>query len=269
MSYYNIIPTELIREQLSMLPVEDIVKFRRISKEWKTIIDSLWFVLIKRDFPYQYYVKDDYQEDYKRLYKYRNMPFIVIQSIKDTVNNTDVSELKTCLKMLVIPNPRNYSKYLSRHLDKEDPDIIQFMLNILKTMNFKRYRNIYYYDPKNIFLAEGLMYLLKRTNVHFESINLQNGDCYQFEFITGGAWDIQKELLNKIIPKVLIHREEILRITYPNIKIVYEKVYKDFDKEFLIRAREYIDYNTNTDAKYGRKYNGTENDLLELFYQKL
>ena len=41
MSTYKDLPTDIIREYLLLLPIEEILRNRRISKEFKNIIDTL------------------------------------------------------------------------------------------------------------------------------------------------------------------------------------------------------------------------------------
>ena len=84
--YGEIIPPELIREHLLSLSIEDIVKLRRTSKEWKKVIDNLWCDLIKRDYPGEKYNEDCYNK-YKKLYTR-----ITDKRIKKVADKYNVSE---------------------------------------------------------------------------------------------------------------------------------------------------------------------------------
>lgn len=275
--YGELIPPELIRIQLLFLESEDIVRFRRVSKEWRNIIDKneIWFILINRDFPYQPHVKNHYHDDYKRLYKYKYMPFILIQDIKDTVFNTDddvLRDLRDSIQHDVMPKLRySVRSRIIRNLGNINPDVSQFLFNTLKNMGFQRFRNIMYYDPKRIFKTPSLILNFISKKVDRKTIFIQG--CREWHYhLNDHALEIQKTLLLKVIPKILNYRKQIFCLSYRNIKLIYEKVYGEdsFDKKFLKEANHHVNrWKNPNDILYDSTFKATSQDLLDNFNKQL
>ena len=83
---YSDVPTELMKEHLLSLPIEDIIKCRLVSKEFKSVIDDSWFDLLRRDYPDEICKKKNYQKRYKVLRnKFKYMPKITLDQAKDNI----------------------------------------------------------------------------------------------------------------------------------------------------------------------------------------
>lgn len=80
---YSDVPTELMKEHLLSLPIEDIIKCRLVSKEFKSVIDDIWIDLLRRDYPDEICKKKNCQKRYKVLFnKYKYMPKIILDKIE-------------------------------------------------------------------------------------------------------------------------------------------------------------------------------------------
>ena len=101
-TYEKLIPTELIREHLLSLPIEDIVKMRKTSKEYRDIIDKLWCDLMKRDYPeYKY---DNCEQNYKELYTMEHGNIITYKKINDAIKKCNFSERHRYIIEYIITN---------------------------------------------------------------------------------------------------------------------------------------------------------------------
>lgn len=138
-TYDEIIPPELIREHLLSLPIEDIIRYRRISKEWKDIIDNLWYDLVKRDFNVLPHDKINCKEEYKYRYIHRNVTNI---NVKDIIA---IADNKT--KMFV-DHDYNYTD-LGITLNELVHDVKETLINL--GFNKHKYdENILYFHTKRL-----------------------------------------------------------------------------------------------------------------------
>ena len=80
-------PHDTMKEQLLKLPIGDIVNSRRISKEYKDIIDenSFWCQLLDRDYPKMKYNKDSCEATYKDIYLTLKSMTITDKQIDDAI----------------------------------------------------------------------------------------------------------------------------------------------------------------------------------------
>ena len=90
------LPEDTIREYLLKLPVKDIVRSRRTSREFKDIIDdnSFWCNLIERDYKGKNYDKTKCNEEYKELYLYEKIPFITVEDFNVVKNLSERYQLQ-------------------------------------------------------------------------------------------------------------------------------------------------------------------------------
>lgn len=206
--YGDVIPSELIREQLLKLPVGDILKNRRTSKEFKDVIDKneFWCNVFERDYPDVEYDKNDCLNEYKNIYKYAK---ISLEQIQDAAEKYGVA----------------------------DQDIIKYieMFNA-----FKRKGNIWYYDPyKHLSRIFGNIIQNKKR----DKINLIDIPSYMGYLIHNRKmWDNAQsyarnvyKAISYILPKEInISKDGGYYITYKNYVDYYNKVYgNSFDKDFI------------------------------------
>ena len=176
-TYDEIIPPELIREHLLSLPIEDIMRCKRISKEWKNIIDNIWYELIKRDFNVLPHDKINCKDEYKYRYIHRNVTSINVKDIIAIADNktkmfvdheynyTDLgitlNELVHDVKETLISLGFNKHKY--------DENILYFHTKRLMKNAFDNIKGM---DPKNkIYLGNIESYLLKKSVIRISSPN--------------------------------------------------------------------------------------------------
>ena len=92
------LPIDVMKEQLLRLPIGDIVKNRRISKEYKGIIDenNFWCDLIRRDYPNIKFNKDACENDYKEAYKLIRTLTVTNEKIESVIKKykLDMKKLK-------------------------------------------------------------------------------------------------------------------------------------------------------------------------------
>ena len=240
--YGEIIPPELIREQLLKLPIQDIIRNRRTSKEFKNVIDKneFWCNLIERDYKGEEYDKTKCHEEYIDMYRRKNMLFVTLEKLKE------ISE-------------------------KYNLNINIFVL-LLENHYFKRKRNVWYFYPKDILksdiffdniekLSKDMDYSLPIADLNnyvqiLETnypVGLPSFDYYLYKKIR----DILPSGI--IIPNIDMFRnpERKLVIGYNEFIEAYEASYGkgSFDKDFIKVMTEILETKNS-------KYNETSQQLL-------
>ena len=222
LTYADIIPNELIKEHLLSLPIKDIMNCRLVSKEFKSVIDNLWYDLIKRDF--HVYIKNNCEKEYRERYSKRNDLYITKQEIIDIANEV-----------------YNKVKYFS--ID----DIISDIEGTLLSLGYRydKYIDIYSYYPKC--LLEEVFFAMKNTR----HINIGDYDTYifnKFERFAGRYNNIKicskeynrylnnlKHFFPKLMNKTCFTFDyDCITITYYNYYELYDKTYgnETFDSDF-------------------------------------
>ena len=216
--YGEIVPKELIRNHLLTLPVEDIVRNRRTSKEFKDIIDDnyFWCEIYERDYPNKTYDKSKCLEEYQNKYKWKRSLYITQEQLRECANkvNHNISSIESVIKDIGL------KKDVANNFWYLDPK----MGSIRRTL----FKNIQSKNPQDYIVLEET------------SRNEYNVDIYQ--------------CLKSLIYIYIIHIE-IIYDQYINVYIryidyikLYEKVYgKDsFDRDFIIDAPKILGNNVNS-----------------------
>lgn len=214
---YEDLPEDTIIEYLLKLPVEDIVKNRRTSKEFMNIIDrnEFWCELMKRDYPNISYDKTDCMNEYKEIYNIFKHVY---------VTQTD---LKECNKKIFMPS-------------KE--------INIIMTLlGFTKSHDIWYFDPGILFMEN----IFNQSSYMFGNMLMKRPPKFLRLYIArrlpiSDVSDNIINCLNKLLgEKPFFSRagqDVYIYSYYGNYIKMYEKVYGkgSFGKDFTFFANKFI-----------------------------
>ena len=223
--YADIVPPELIREKLLKLPIQDIVKNRRISKEYKGIIDDnkFWCELYERDYPKEKYDKTKCNEEYKRKFL---LPKITLNQIKDVSKKYNVDEI----------------------------DII----DLLERIHFRREANTWYFDPKSLFKDIVIFIIGEKYFIEYSEIQIIN-NTYNFykKYFSPYKDNIERKYqFNRDRLKDFLSKN-----VYPAIKDILPypftiKLSSIFILQIEIKIKDYFDL-------YSKIYQTLDKDLIE------
>ena len=242
--YGELIPKELIREHLLMLQIEDIIRNRRISKEFKGIIDenSFWDALIKRDYPNLKYSKDRCKNTYIALYI---NPIIKLCNIEKTIK----MNVKLISELILYLTQNSTNLYLDKFRSSNTFNFTKYFIDIIERLGFKNLGNIWYYNMKQIFDADfwfnewhiRIINVLSTKRKIKDKTMLLTGNTYthdlQIDFNINEKIDI---IINSFLPKYMFIRNGELHIKWSNLKKIYDKIYNEgsFDKKLLETASD-------------------------------
>ena len=228
------LPEDTIREYLLKLPVKDIVKSRRTSKEFKGIIDKneFWCNLIERDYKGKNYDKTKCNEEYKELYKYEKMLFIRVEDfniIKDLSERYQLKEyILDIIKSITIERKGKLYFDLDRvlsYLVNKNRDL----LTIYKNRSYcKVWLHTSFYDGPNVNEYMNMLNLIKNI---LPSI-------FEFDVIGPGT-------------------SNLLNINMKNFIKEYNNIYGSFDRDYIELSKQ-----------HGGKINTIKHNLNRL-YEKL
>ena len=247
--YGEIVPKELIRTHLLTLPVEDIIRSRRTSKEFKDVIDDnyFWCEMMERDYKGQVYDKSKCLEEYQNKYKWKRSLYITQEQLRECANkvNHNISSIESVIKDIGL------KKDVANNFWYLDPKMGSIRLTLFKDIQSK--------NPQNYIVLE-------ETS--------ENVDIYQ----------CLKPLMKNIIHIEIIYDKYIkVYIRYIDYIKLYEKVYgKDsFDRDFITDATEFLtkerharifnihiferDFPNKYSADKYNKYNETPQEVLSKF----
>ena len=204
LSYEEIVPPELIREHLLSLPVEDIVRNRRVSKEFKNIIDKndFWRELIERDYSNKY-DKNECLNEYKKNYKWKKYWTISYEELEKYSIETNIF-IKTNLQWIGF-NEDKLNKLLYFDLKR----------GIYKLINFVRRK------PKRYVIFHHIYSLRNEAHQYIRML------------IKGKIKCINESIYST---KIIIYVKDFIEL--------YEMMYgKDsFDKDFIKEYSKYCGY---------------------------
>ena len=206
------LPNELWEITLMNKPIEEIVKMRTLSKEWKNRIDSLWCKLIERDFKTKNYDKNDCMKGY---ILYKNFVTIPIKEIIDKAKEISLDE--------------------------------KLALSIIKDLGFLEYDGILYFEPKSFFNKDFYRNLSSRIISYrphlFGSMSFDSSENKTlFKFY---------KFLKMINLKPFDVDHASLEFDYSTMFNMYEKVYGkgSFSKDFIIEGNKYFKQGKHKNSK--------------------
>ena len=118
--YDDIVPPEVTKISLIYLPMNQILKMRTLSKTYKNIIDTMWYDLMKRDYPNEIFDKTIPFITYKFLFCIKKMPSITLDYIIQKTTWTNLWEPEQ-------------------------------LIPIIEAIGFTRHHNVWYFDPRRVF----------------------------------------------------------------------------------------------------------------------
>ena len=211
------LPIDVMKEQLLRLPIGDIVKNRRISKEYKGIIDenNFWCDLIRRDYPNIKFNKDACENDYKEAYKLVRSLTVTNEKIESVIKKykLDMKKLKKYIDddLINIGFKREGDKYVYK-LDINE----NFYRTVINLLSFHDIPN------KDIFIGDGKLHM-------FTTRSIVNRETYY-------------KILKEILP-VLIDSEtsRYFYMSLRNYIMLYNIINNySFNKDFLTVANSAI-----------------------------
>ena len=146
--YDDIVPAELIKKSLTYLSLNQILMMRTLSKEYMNIIDTMWYDLMKRDYPNEIFDKTIPFITYKFLFCVKRMPNITLDLIMKKIEWT-------------FRKPEE-------------------LIPVIEAIGFIRHHDTWYFNPKRIFKCIDLQNLLSGFQF-IRSIELFDGKKYAIE----------------------------------------------------------------------------------------
>ena len=213
--YGEVIPPELIRSHLLTLPVEDIVRSRRTSKEFKNVIDDnkFWCEVYERDYPNIKYDKNKCLKEYQEKYKWTKYLTITEEQLQECANKTNTN--------------------------------INDAIHLIHTMKFEKHESIFYFDPKNITLP---INIIEKGKNKTESYFVLYSRLITFE---RPLVECLVSLTKGLIKNGQVYGRYFAYISFKDYINLYERMYgKDsFNKDYLTELNRYDRSKNNVDSQ--------------------